>query len=101
MYQSYNQPSSFLMNTSSGAGGPPHQQQMTHNVASASSPIDDEFDVDREQPREEKKFEMINTSKTLTTVNENQSDFNDTLHALNRDPVISSFQRVAKTRLKQ
>ena len=44
--------------------------------ASASSPTDDEFDVDREQPREEKKFDMINSSqitldnKTLTTVNE-------------------------------
>ena len=63
----------------------------------ASPPLnDDDLDVDRELPREEKKFEMINTSKTLTTVNENQSDFNDTLHALNRDPVISSFQRVAE-----
>ena len=63
----------------------------------ASPPMnDDDLDVDRELPREEKKFEMINTSKTLTTVNENQSDFNDTLHALNRDPVISSFQRVAE-----
>ena len=34
---------------------------------------DDDFDVDREQPREEKKFDMINSSNpsyTLTTVNE-------------------------------
>ena len=67
-------------------------------MTNATSPPlnDDDLDVDRELPREEKKFEMINTSKTLTTVNENQSDFNDTLHALNRDPVISSFQRVAE-----
>ena len=67
-------------------------------MTDATSPPmnDDDLDVDRELPREEKKFEMINTSKTLTTVNENQSDFNDTLHALNRDPVISSFQRVAE-----
>ena len=44
---------------------------------------DDDLDVDREMPREEKKFDMINSSHTLTTVNENPSDFNDTLHALN------------------
>ena len=31
---------------------------------------DDEFDVDREQPREEKKFDAINESQTLTTINE-------------------------------
>jgi len=31
---------------------------------------EDDFDVDREQPREEKKFEAINSSHTLTTVNE-------------------------------
>ena len=68
MYQSYNQPSSFLTTNAGGAAGP---QQMTMNNASASSPMDDEFDVDREQPREEKKFEMINSSHhTLTTVNE-------------------------------
>lgn len=50
---------------------------------------DDEFDVDREQPREEKKFDAINESQTLTTINEQQSDFNDTLGALNRDNVTS------------
>ena len=66
-------------------------------MTNATSPLNDEdLDVDRELPREEKKFDMINTSKTLTTVNENASDFNDTLHALNRDPIISSFQRVAE-----
>ena len=42
-------------------------------MTDATSPPmnDDDLDVDRELPREEKKFEMINTSKTLTTVNEN------------------------------
>ena len=57
---------------------------------------DDDFDVDREQPREEVKFEAINPSlsHTLTTVNEQQSDFNGTLAALNRDMAVSSFQRV-------
>lgn len=40
---------------------------------------------------------MINSSqitldnKTLTTVNEQQSDFNDTLGALNRDNNLASF----------
>ena len=62
----------------------------------AQSPADDDFDVDREQPREEKKFDMINSSRTLTTVNEHQSDFNDTLGALNRDNAISTFARVAE-----
>lgn len=80
-----------------------HQMYQSMNLpgqtlnASASSPTDDEFDVDREQPREEKKFEMINSSqitldnKTLTTVNEQQSDFNDTLGALNSDNNLASF----------
>ena len=36
----------------------------------ASSPADDDFDVDREQPREEAKFDMINSTQTLTTVQE-------------------------------
>ena len=41
--------------------------------------------MDREQPREEKKFEMINSSHhTLTTVTE-ELGFSDTLGALNRD----------------
>ena len=62
----------------------------------ASSPADDDFDVDREQPREETKFDMINSSQTLTTVHEQQEDFNDTLGALNRDNAVSSFQRVAE-----
>ena len=97
MYQSYNQPSSFLMNTSPGVGAPPQQQQMTHNVVSASSPIDDEFDVDREQPREEQKFEMINSSHhTLTTVQE-EPGFMDTLGALNRDNNLLSSQQNAPT----
>ena len=68
--------------------------------ATSASPSYDEFDIDREQPREEKKFDMINTSHTLTTVNENQSDFNDTLGALNKDnnlaAQVSSFARVAE-----
>ena len=62
----------------------------------ASSPADDDFDVDREQPREETKFDMINSSQTLTTVHEQQEDFNDTLGALNRDNAVTSFQRVAE-----
>jgi hypothetical protein len=40
---------------------------------------------------------MINSSipsNTLTTVNEQNSDFNDTLGALNRDNAISTFKRV-------
>ena len=85
------------MNTSAGVGAPPHQQQMTHNVVSASSPIDDEFDVDREQPREEQKFEMINSSHhTLTTVQE-EPGFMDTLGALNRDNNLLSSQQNAPT----
>lgn len=48
MYQSY-----------SVAGAGAGQQSLL--AASTASPLDDEFDVDREQPREEKKFEqMIN-----------------------------------------
>ena len=31
---------------------------------------EDEFDVDREQPREEKKFDVINSSHTLNTISE-------------------------------
>ena len=70
-----------------------------------TSPGEDDFDVDREQPREEKKFEqMINISQTngvqptqtLTTVNEQETDYNDTITALNRDNAVSSFQRVAE-----
>ena len=62
----------------------------THGLQThkAESLVDDDFDVDRERPREEKKFDMINSSNpsnTLTTVNEQNSDFNDTLGALNRD----------------
>lgn len=58
--------------------------------------VEDDFDVDREQPREEQKFDMINSTNTLTTVNENQSDYlNDTLGALNRDNnLMSGFQRM-------
>ena len=58
---------------------------------------EDDFDVDREQPREEKKFQAINSSEpshTLTTVNEQQSDFNDTIGALNRDNITQAFSRV-------
>jgi len=79
-----------------------HNQQLYQSLnltaATLTPPIvqDDDFDVDREQPREEKKFDAINSSHTLTTVNEQQSDFNDTLGALNRDMNISSFQRVAE-----
>ena len=67
------------------------QQMMYQSMnltTSAPDKGDDEFDVDREQPREEKKFEAINQSlNTLTTVNENDqnSDFNDTLGALNKE----------------
>ena len=62
--------------------------QSQPNSTSSPADKDDDFDVDREQPREEKKFDMINSSlnsHTLTTVNEQQSDFNDTIGALNRD----------------
>ena len=44
MYQSYSQPSAFLT-TNTGVAGPQHQQMTMNNAA---SPIDDEFDVDRE-----------------------------------------------------
>ena len=69
-------------------------------TSAAPDKIDDEFDVDREQPREEKKFEAINSSqKSLTTVNEQNSDFNDTMGAvnfLNQDNNSQAFQRVAE-----
>jgi len=63
----------------------------------AASLADEDFDDDRERPREEKKFDMINSSNpsnTLTTVNEQISDFNDTLGALNRDNAVSTFKRI-------